>query len=260
MTPARDILDPARAEALTALLGAPRAFAPGDPLPPFFHQVYFWKTTPPEALAEDGHVRLGADLIPDLGLPRRMWAGGRLAFHAPLLAGEAAEKLSVVESVDEKEGRSGRLAFVTIRHDVSQGGVAKLTEWQEIVYLEDRGKDAPKPLVKRAPDDETPETWRFGEADLFRYSALTYNAHRIHYDAAYARHEGYDGLLVHGPLLAQLLMLRAARDLGPLSTFRYRATAPAIVGEAIAVCRYGPTLWVRGADGRLCMDAVAEAA
>lgn len=260
MSPARDLLDPVRAEALSALLGEPRRFAPGDALPSFFHQLYFWDVTTPGELAEDGHRRLGDGLIPDLGLPRRMWAGGRLAFHAPLIAGELAEKRSEIEKIDEKDGRLGRLGFVTLRHELWQGGALKLTEWQEVVYLEDRGRDAPKPLVRRAPEDEAPEAWRFTEADLFRYSALTYNAHRIHYDAAFARSEGYPGLLVHGPLLAQLLVSRAARELGPLAGFRYRATAPAFVGEEIAVCRYGPTLWVRGADGRLCMEGEAETA
>jgi 3-methylfumaryl-CoA hydratase len=256
-----DVIDPARANALAALLDDPRRFVPGAPLPPFFHQVYFWQTTTPDALAEDGHVTRGAALIPDLGLPRRMWAGGRLEFYAPLIAGEPAEKISTVEKTEEKEGRTGRLGFVTLRHEISQGEQVKLTEWQDLVYLEDRGADSPRPLRKRAPDDEAPELRRFSEVDLFRYSALSYNAHRIHYDAGFARErEGYDALVVHGPLLAQLLMLRAERDLGPLARFNYRATAPAMLGEQLAICRYGPTLWVRGEDGRLCMDATAEAA
>lgn len=257
---ARDLLDPARANALAALLRDQRRFTPGAALPAFFHQIYFWEATTPEALADDGHRHIGEGLIPDLGLPRRMWAGGRLAFHADLVAGELAEKHSEIEKIDEKEGRMGRLGFVTLRHEIQQGGVLKLTEWQDVVYLEDRGAETPKPPVKRAPEDEDAQTWRFTEADLFRYSALTYNAHRIHYDAAYAKREGYGERLVHGPLLAQILMMRAERELGPLAGFRYRATAPALIGEEIATCRYGPTLWVRGADGRLCMEASADPA
>ncbi|GKY88860.1 acyl-CoA dehydrogenase [Sinisalibacter aestuarii] len=254
-------MDPARANALAAMLDDRRRFAPGDALPPFFHQIYFWEATTPDALAEDGHARLGTGLIPDLGLPRRMWAGGKLAFHAPLLAGEVATKTSVVESRAEKAGRSGRLGFVTLRHEIAQAGTVKVTEWQEVVYLEERAPDAPPPRVTQAPEDASAEARRFSEVDLFRYSALTYNAHRIHYDPGFATgQEGYPGLLVHGPLLAQELLLKAARDLGPLAGFRYRATAPAIVNDEIALCRDGTALWVRGADGQLCMDATATPA
>ena len=256
----KDRLDPARAEALAATLGLEARFAEGDPLPPFFHQIYFWEVAPPEALGRDGHPALGrAGLVPDLGLPRRMWGGGRLSFHAPLLAGVAAEKVSALERLDEKEGRTGKLALAVLRHEIRQQGTLKVTEWQDLIYREAARADEPGPLLRRAPEDEHAEPHVFGPVELFRYSALTFNGHRIHYDTPFTTgEEGYPGLLAHGPLLAQRLMLKAARELGPLAGFRFRATAPLIAGEAAALCRSGPTLWVRGEDGRLCMEASAE--
>lgn len=187
-------------------------------------------------------------------------AGGRLAFHAPFLAGISAEKTTVVESTARKEGRSGPLAFVTLRHDIHQGHELKITEWQDLVYREDPAPDAPKPNPQPAAEDEdSAEEWRFSSTLLFRYSALTFNGHRIHYDRDYARDvEGYDGLVVHGPLLAQLLMLKATRELDPLAGFRFRAMSPVMHHEVATLCRKGQVLWVRGSDGRLCMLAEAE--
>lgn len=259
-----DPIDPARAAALFAALELGAAPQTGEPLPPFFHQLYFWDAQPPDQLGRDGHPRVGGarvgGLIPDMGLPRRMWAGGRLAFHAPLLAGVAAEKTTVVESTDRKEGRSGPLAFVTLRHEIHQGHELKVTEWQDLVYREDPTPDAPKPNPQPAAEDEdSADAWRFSSTLLFRYSALTFNGHRIHYDLEYAREvEGYDGLVVHGPLLAQLLMLKAERELGPMAGFRFRAMSPVMHHEGATLCRKGQLLWVRGNDGRLCMLAEVE--
>ena len=253
-----DQMDPARAAALFTALDLGPAPTAGDPLPPFFHQLYFWDAQPPSHLGRDGHPRVGG-LIPDMGLPRRMWAGGRLAFHAPLLAGEEARKTTIVESTDRKEGRSGPLGFVTLRHEIYQGHDLKVTEWQDLVYREDPSPDAPKPNPQpAAEDEESAESWRFSSTLLFRYSALTFNGHRIHYDLDYAREvEGYDGLVVHGPLLAQLLMLKATHELGPLASFRFRAMSPVMHTQGATLCRKGQVLWVRGHDGRLCMLAEA---
>ncbi len=250
-----DVMDPARARAMQAMLGQEATIAAGDPLPPFFHQLYFWHALPPDRLGADGHPKLG-DLIPDMGLPRRMWAGGRLAFHHALRAGVPATCRTVLDQARRKDGRSGPLAFVTLRHDIHQDGQLCLTDWQDLVYRQPAVAAAP---VERARRDEAhSETAQFNQTDLFRYSALTFNGHRIHYDRDYARQvEGYPGLVVHGPLLAQRLMLLAWQQLGRLTRFEFRATAPLIEGEQATFCWHEGAAWVRGADGRLCMRATA---
>lgn len=252
-----DIMDPARATALAATLGHPVQFASGDALPPFAHHIYFWDSQPPAALGPDGHPATGT-FIPDMGLPRRMWAAGQLVFHHPLLAGVRAEKISRIESVVRKTGRSGPLAFVRVRHDIRQRHALALTEWQELVYRQ-AGTATAQPI--EAPTDaNVTEDRRFDPTVLFRYSALTFNGHRIHYDDPYARtEEGYDGLVVHGPLLAHLLMDLASRQLGGLTRFAYRATSPLTVSETASLCwRDDGQVWVRGPDGRLCMTGEAH--
>lgn len=263
-----DQLDPARATAMMALLGAPSGFVTGQPLPPFFHQLYFWKPLPETVLGRDGHPKVGTPLnplIPDMGLPRRMWAGGRLEFRQRLFCGRVAEKRSYREDVVARRGRSGPLVFVTLRHEFWQDGQHCLTEWQDLVYREDpeidTTADAPNSTSnpETARKDETLcETQAFSTTQLFRYSALTFNGHRIHYDLDYARGvEGYPGLVVHGPLLAQRLMLLAESQIGPLAEFTFRATSPVCHEEEVSFCLVDHDLWVRGSDGRLCMRASA---
>lgn len=254
-----DSFDPARALALQTLLGEKPSIRAGDPLPPFFHQIYFWDPQPARALGRDGHPRVGG-VIPDLGLPRRMWAGGRLHFSQPLRAGQAADKTTSVERTSKKSGRSGPLGFVTLRHEVIQNGTLCLTEWQDLVYREDPDPSAPKPVppIARSDEEETREV-HFDTTMLFRYSALTFNGHRIHYDLDYAQKvEGYDGLVVHAPLLAQLLMTWATQRSGPLREFRFRATAPLLHVETAMLCAAGDEMWVRAPDGRQCMEAFAR--
>ena len=195
-----------------------------------------------------------------MGLPRRMWAGGRLIFHAPLLAGIEAEKHSSVEAATPKTGRTGPLAFVTLRHEMWQDGQLAVTEYQDLVYREDPNPSMPAPNRLEAPGSEdNSELWNFSSTLLFRYSALTFNGHRIHYDLDYCRDvEGYTGLVVHGPLLAQLLMLKAIKELGQLSEFSFRAVSPVLHTETATLCRKDTLLWVRGQDGRLCMEAEAR--
>lgn len=250
-----DVLDPARAQALFLALGRNDVLAAGDPLPPFFHQIYFWDAQPPEQLGRDGHPRVGG-LIPDMGLPRRMWAGGRLRFDIPLIAGQVAEKVTVVDSYTRKEGRTGPLGFVTLRHEMRQNGQVCVTEWQDLVYREDPAPNAPRPKAPAARDDADREhDVQFDSTVLFRYSALTFNGHRIHYDLDYARDvEGYGGLVVHGPLLAQLLLLFAGQ-VGEVAEFTFRATAPLMHFEIAKLCQNGADMWVRAADGRQNMQA-----
>lgn len=254
VTTLTDVMDPARARALQATLGLRVTADTGAALPPFFHHIYFWDPQPPGALGRDGHPAVG-DFMPDVGLPRRMWAAGRLLFHAPVLAGIQAEKRSVIDGVTRKAGRSGPLAFVRVRHDIWQRGAVVLTEWQDLVYREEGGS------AGVAPDARVDETHReeahFDSTLLFRYSALTFNGHRIHYDADYAREvEGYDGLVSHGPLLAQRLMLMGERMLArPLTDVTYRATSPLTLPRSATLCWADGTAWVRDPDGVQCMIA-----
>lgn len=244
---------------MQALLGQEPAIEAGDALPPFFHQIYFWDPQVPEQLGRDGHPKTGG-FIPDMGLPRRMWAGGRLEIGRPLLAGTPARRLTFVDRTSHKDGRSGPLGFVTLRHEFWQSGDLCVTEWQDLVYRQDPGTAA-RPEPPSARDDEDfREIASFSTTALFRYSALTFNGHRIHYDIAYAKEvEGYEGLVVHGPLLAQHLMLLAERRLGRrLASFSFRATSALMHFETAEMCWSADgSLWVRGPDGRQCMTAMS---
>ncbi|MBM2576181.1 acyl dehydratase [Jannaschia sp. Os4] len=247
-----DVMDPARASAFAATLG--RA-DPGDgPLPPFWHWLYHWDARPPERLGRDGHPAVGDALIPDMGLPRRMWAGGALEVRGPLRTGKPATKASRQLSAERKAGRTGPLALVTLEHEVAQDGAVVLRERQDLVYRAAPSPDDPLPAVRMAERAPVEEARVFDEVALFRASALTFNGHRIHYDRLYATEvEGHAGVVVHGPLLAEAMADLAARA-GPVRRMSYRLTAPAVAGEALTVCRDGARLWMRGADGRLCAE------
>jgi 3-methylfumaryl-CoA hydratase len=253
-----DQIDPDRACALQATLGVTPDIKTGAVLPIFFHQIYFWDPKPAVQLGRDGHPKTG-DFIPDMGLPRRMWAGGQLEFQGPLIAGQTAERRSFVEKAEHKTGRTGPLGFVKLRHEIWQSGILKIVDWQDLVYRED-----PKPEHKVKPqeapcDEDVSEPVSFDTTMLFRYSALTFNGHRIHYDPAYANTvEGYDGLVVHGPLLAQMLMLLAERQMGPIKKFEFRGTSALTLPETAELCwSKSGKMWVRASDGRLCQMAQA---
>jgi 3-methylfumaryl-CoA hydratase len=203
--------------------------AAGDPLPALWHWMYFTPKVRRSHLGPDGHPARGG-FLPPVPLPRRMYAGGRLVFHAPLRVGTGARRVSEILDVAEKHGRSGPLVFVTVRHAYHADGGLALEEEQDLVY---RGEakaagDAPPP-----GNDAVAGPWRRRiEPDpvtLFRYSALTFNGHRIHYDRPYATGvEGYPGLVVHGPLIATWLveLCRAYADDRALAHFRFRAQCP----------------------------------
>jgi 3-methylfumaryl-CoA hydratase len=259
-------VDPWPAAALAAALGRDDPPGPGDELPPFWHQLYGAPVARADETGPDGHERKGV-FLPPVALPRRMWAGGRLRIERPLLVGERARKLSTIRSVTPKAGRTGPLVFVVVEHRIETDAGVALVEEQDIVYRE----PAP-PGAAAAPRRHEPGRWRRAWAPdavmLFRYSALTYNGHRIHYDAPYARDvEGYRGLVVHGPLLATLMLDLARRELPgrAVRSFDYRGTAPLVAGEELVV-RGEPEgdarvrLWVTGPGGLLAMEGGVEVA
>ncbi|MEP9368999.1 MaoC family dehydratase N-terminal domain-containing protein [Xanthobacter sp. VNH20] len=240
---------------------------PGDPAPGedatlTAHWCLSPITVEMDRLGPDGHPARGG-FLPPVPLPRRMWAGGQLDFHDALRVGDEARRLSRIEDVVVKEGRTGTLCFVTVAHNVYTARGLALSERQDIVY---RGVDAP---AGGAGKSEPPPvaTWQ-EEVDtspvlLFRYSAVTFNGHRIHYDRTYCQQEeGYPGLVVHGPLQATLLVEFAARLLGrPLKRFSFRSVRPIFDGPPMrlnaAEGTEGLELWTGGADGRPCMIAQA---
>ncbi len=260
-----DVMDPARAEALHATLGRPGAPpTAGDPLPPLWHWIYFWSIAPMSALGRDGHHALGR-FLPPIDLPRRMWAGSRFTFHRSPILGQPAERRSTIADVVSKEGRSGPLAFVTVRHRVSDGRGVCIEEEQDLVF-----RGAPEPASDRTPAQvAAPDTaaWsRRVTADpvlLFRFSALIFNGHRIHYDDVYAREtEGYPGLVVHGPLLG-LLMCQLALDENKArrpASYRFRLSQPIIAHRSFSVAGApldggrGARLWVQNEGGELAAE------
>jgi 3-methylfumaryl-CoA hydratase len=267
-----DVADPFRVQALEAVLDRfplPQAEAV---LPPAWHWLCFLPLHRQIESGVDGHPARGG-FLPPVALPRRMWAGSRIQFHAPLWVGDAIERRSVIESVKGKSGRSGELVFVTVRHEISQQGAVGVTEWQDIVY---RGEaDAAKapaspPAQAQAPASAEPPALPWNdtrvpdEALLFRFSALTFNAHRIHYDRDYAsRVEGYPDLVVHGPLQAILLLDLLHRKLpqAELREFSFRGVSPAFCGRALSLAggvEAGQArLLARDDQGRITMEASA---
>lgn len=213
-------------------------FVPGSVLPPLWHWLHFLPISPLNETGPDGHPARGG-FLPPVPLPRRMWAGSRLTFHKPLRIGEAARRLSTVTSVEQKAGKSGDLVFVTVRHEIGGEDGPAISEEQDIVYREAALPGAPEPKPVPAP---AKAGWSFTIVPdpvlLFRYSALTFNSHRIHYDLDYVtREEGYPGLVVHGPLIATLLLdgLARAHPHVTVSGFSFRAMAPTFHTEHFAV-------------------------
>lgn len=206
----------------------------GSVLPCLWHWFAFLPKTPTADLSRDGHPPLG-DFLPPVHLERRMWVSGKLTFHEPLHVGEDLTRVSTIRSVTEKDGAAGPMVFVSVDHEVSGANGLAISERQDIVYLPipDRYTPPRKQDVFTAPDvDETVET---PPTLLFRYSALTFNAHRIHYDLPYAQTiEHYPDLVVHGPLQATMLMDAATRHIGrPPDHFSFRGVHPVFAGQAL---------------------------
>ena len=259
--------------ALSATLDQPDTTRPasGTPLPPLWHWLYFLPIHAQSDIGPDGHARRGG-FMPPVPLPRRMWAGSDFEFHEPLRVGDALSRTSTLIDVKEKSGRTGSLIFVRVRHEIRRNGAPEvaLTEHHNIVYraAAEPGDVAPPPPA--APD---PSAWQRSivpdDVLLFRYSALTFNGHRIHYDRQYVTEvEGYPGLIVHGPLIATLLMdlLRRQQPDARVLRFEFKAVRPTFDTHAFSVHGQpspdGKTvhLWGRDHGGWLTMDATATLA
>ena len=235
-------------------------------LPPLWHWLYFLPIFRLSEAGYDGHAALG-DFLPPVPLPRRMWAGSRIKFLAPLKLGNEYKKISTIKSVSAKSGRSGDLVFVTVTHEVSSEGSICINEEHDIVYREKATSSSASAKLVEAPkefdfsNDINPDP-----VLLFRYSALTFNGHRIHYDHPFCTEtEGYDGLVVHGPLLATLLLNGLANHKPNciVQNFEFRAMAPVfdhmkfkVRGKQVDTSEY--SLWIEREDGSIAMNATAK--
>lgn len=261
----RDTICAAPLAALGALLDRDEAPPrPGEAAPPLAHWLYFLPAYRQSDTGPDGHAVRGA-FLPPVPLPRRMWAGSRIEFARPLVVGSEAKRVSTIRDVAVKQGRSGTLVFVTVRHEVSDAGGAVLADEHDIVY---RGETAlAAPAIPAPANAQWQREILPDPVLLFRYSAVTFNGHRIHYDHPYATQvEGYPGLVVHGPLIATLLvdLLRRNRPDVMLRRYAFRALRPLYDTAAFATCGLADDgartarLWTRDAHGAMTMDATAS--
>ncbi len=264
-----DVVAADRVKALAATLDLETAPRPGEILPPGWHWMFFntAQAAPARELGADGHPKLGG-FLPPISLPRRMWAGGRLRYsEKPVRVGEAIRRVSEIAKVEVKQGRSGSLVFVLVKHRIEGAGGGVIDEEHDIVY---RAAPQPGAAVPTPPSAPAGAAWsRTISPDpvlLFRYSALTFNGHRIHYDHPYVTQvEGYPGLIVHGPLISTLLLelLRRENPGRRLERYAFRAisplfdTAPFSVNGTPAAEGQPARLWATGPQGRLAMEATA---
>lgn len=262
----RDLIAAFPSNALAATLDREdNVYGSGDALAPLWHWLHFLPLHKLKDSGYDGHAALGS-FLPPVPLPRRMWAGSRLAFLAPMKIGQDLRKRSTIKSVAHKSGRSGDLVFVTVLHEVFDGAAPCLHEEHDIVYRAAPAKGAVAPALPLAPEHSdfsriiTPNP-----VLLFRYSALTFNGHRIHYDHPFCiETEGYGGLVVHGPLLATLMLdlLRREMPEARLAAFEFRAISPVFDTDEFSV-HGAPNeegnihLWICRHDGALAMDGTA---
>jgi 3-methylfumaryl-CoA hydratase len=242
------------------------ALQSGDALPPLWHWLYFLEGQPPAELGPDGHPARGG-FLPPVPLPNRMWAGGRVEFEAAVPLGAEMEQRSQVLRIEHKQGRSGDLVFVTVQHEVFVAGRRCLREEHDIVYKAPTPASVPAAAATPLPAPAAHQRVITPDATLlFRYSALTFNGHRIHYDQRYCREvEGYDDLVIHGPLNATLLAGLAAEVAGrPLRRFDYRNLHPVTLGATLTLHAQPDAqadraqLWLHDQHGRLALQASAS--
>lgn len=253
------------ANALAATLDRNERFAPGDALPALWHWIYFLDLHRTNELAGNGHVRHGG-FLPPMPYPRRMFAGGRIRFHRPLPLGAVARRTSTIASIESKIGRSGPLAFMRMRNVIEADGVLALEEEQDIVYREPGSGASSAAPVRGGEEPAWEREVSANEMMLFRYSALIFNAHRIHWDRPYAvGEEGYPGLVVHGQLIATWLadLVKRHSDRA-IAAFEFRSLRALFDGEACRLCGSpagdAVRLWAQNDTGAVVMQARAELA
>ncbi|MDN7653649.1 MaoC family dehydratase N-terminal domain-containing protein [Burkholderia multivorans] len=263
-----DRITPAPIRLLRATLDDAEPSALPDALPPLWHWLYFLPGERQSNIGTDGHARRGG-FLPPVALPRRMWAGGRLQFLRPLAVDTPIQRRSTIANVQSKSGRSGQLVFVTVLHEIGDAQGVAIREEQDIVYRDappPAAAGTPAPAAQPAPTDE--QYSRIVIPDpvlLMRFSALTFNGHRIHYDRPYAmEEEGYPGLVVHGPLIAMLLMeeLRRRHPDKTIRAFDFKAVSPLFDTAPFTVNGklegHTARVWARGPQGQLAMQASIE--
>ncbi|HEY2050412.1 MAG TPA: hypothetical protein VGH03_13800 [Caulobacteraceae bacterium] len=230
--------------------------------PPLAHWAWFLETAPNDRLGPDGHPLRGQGILPPVRLERRMFAAATMSFAAPLELGAPAELVLTLAEVRHRSGRSGDLVFVEVDRVLSQSGAERVRERQTIVYRAAGERTAPV-QPRESPDPAETARWTPGPVELFRFSAATFNSHRIHYDLPYARDiEGYPALVVHGPLTAARLFGYAASRIGPVARFSFRAQAPLFAGQPILLAPGEGPGEVRAirCDGAVAMTAEAAGA
>lgn len=269
-----DLITPAPLRALSATLDRDDALpVAGTDLPPLWHWLFFLPHHRQSEIGPDGHAKRGG-FLPPVPLPRRMWAGGRLQWHAPLKVGDAVKRVSTIQSVTHKAGRTGDLLFVLVKHDVFNAHGLCLTEEHDIVYRPAAQTTDPVPAPIAASSlAELGDMWTRDvvpdDVLLFRYSALTFNGHRIHYDRKYVTQvEGYPGLIVHGPLIATWLVDLVRRHTDrPIRRFEFKALRPTFecadqrhvrVSGQLQADGQHVRLWAQDHEGWLTMQATAE--
>jgi len=260
-----ELIAPTPIEGLAALLDYSAPPWPAGQLPPLGHWLAFVSRAPQSQLGEDGHPRLGG-FLPPVPLPRRMWAGSRVEFlRAPRLMAPLRQ-ITTIADVALKRGASGEFVRLTLRHEMFEGADLAIREHQDLIYRPAASLAPEAPAAPAAPPPApTADYQRAVSPDptlLFRFSALTFNAHRIHYDRDFARDvEGYPGLVVHGPLQAMLLadLYQRHHAGASITHFTCRAQRPLFEGAAFALkgrrVEDGANLWTEDADGRVCMEA-----
>jgi len=263
-TEREEVVAPTPFEGLAALLDYPSPPWPAGQLPPLGHWLAFLSTAPQSQLGADGHARLGA-VLPPIPLPRRMWAGSRVEFVKPLRLLTPVCQTTTITDVALKSGGSGTFIRLTLRHEVFDADELAVREHQDLIYRPAADPARATSTAGAPPPTPASDYQRAVSPDptlLFRFSALTYNAHRIHYDRDFARDvEGYPGLVVHGPLQAMLLLdlYRRHHPGAPIAHFTCRAQRPLFEGAAFTLkgrsVDGAAALWTEDADGYVCMEA-----
>ena len=267
-----DTVAPTPYAALSATLDrAPDRPPLGTPLPPLWHWLYFLPLYRQSEVGPDGHAKRGS-FLPPVPLPRRMWAGSQFEFNAPVRVGDRVRRVSTIADVKEKSGRTGPLVFVKVRHEIRANDEPSpaIVEFHDIVYREAPKPEDAAPALKAAPPAaQWQRHWVPDDVLLFRYSALTFNGHRIHYDRRYVTEvEGYPGLIVHGPLIATLLLdlLRSKLPEATVRRYEFRAVHPLFDIHPFDVCgelasdAKSVRLWAKNHESWLAMEATAQLA